>query len=169
MQERRDAYRHVSRTTIKYGQQSVQLKEIRSDGLRADRVRRETAGHLILDGVSVHPAPGGITGLIGPNGSGKTTLLLAGILTPQAGVVTLDGSPLSAFGRRDFARRVAVVEQQADTQFELRVEDVVRLGRIPHRRAWMPPSAQDEEAVRSALARTDLTDRAHRHWHTVPR
>ncbi|MFB8265840.1 MULTISPECIES: ABC transporter ATP-binding protein [unclassified Streptomyces] len=140
-----------------------------ADGLRADRVRRETGGHLILDGVSVHPAPGGVTGLIGPNGSGKTTLLrlLAGIISPQAGVVTLDGAPLSAVGRRDFARRVAVVEQQADTQVELTVEDVVRLGRVPHRRAWMPPSAQDEEAVRSALARTDLTDRAHRHWHTL--
>ncbi|MER8010501.1 transposase [Streptomyces sp. NPDC094149] len=30
LQERRDAYRHVSRTSIKYGQQSAQLKEIRS-------------------------------------------------------------------------------------------------------------------------------------------
>ncbi|MEV6697451.1 transposase [Streptomyces sp. NPDC051453] len=30
LQERRDAYRHVSKTSIKYGQQSVQLKDIRS-------------------------------------------------------------------------------------------------------------------------------------------
>ncbi|MFI5474093.1 RNA-guided endonuclease InsQ/TnpB family protein [Streptomyces cacaoi] len=30
LQERRDAYRHVSRTTVKYGMQSVQLKEIRA-------------------------------------------------------------------------------------------------------------------------------------------
>jgi putative transposase len=30
LQERRDAYRHVSRTSIKYGQQSAQLKEIRA-------------------------------------------------------------------------------------------------------------------------------------------
>ncbi|MBY8846881.1 RNA-guided endonuclease TnpB family protein [Streptomyces sp. SP2-10] len=30
LQERRDAYRHVSRTSIKYGQQSAQLKEIRT-------------------------------------------------------------------------------------------------------------------------------------------
>ncbi|MEV6701403.1 transposase [Streptomyces sp. NPDC051453] len=30
LQERRDAYRHVSKTSIKYGHQSVQLKEIRS-------------------------------------------------------------------------------------------------------------------------------------------
>ncbi|MFI8504285.1 RNA-guided endonuclease InsQ/TnpB family protein [Streptomyces sp. NPDC085524] len=30
LQERRDAYRHVSKTSIEYGQQSAQLKEIRS-------------------------------------------------------------------------------------------------------------------------------------------
>ncbi|MGW3651452.1 RNA-guided endonuclease InsQ/TnpB family protein [Streptomyces sp. NPDC000878] len=30
LQERRDAYRHASKTSVKYGQQSVQLKEIRS-------------------------------------------------------------------------------------------------------------------------------------------
>ncbi|WP_327248129.1 RNA-guided endonuclease InsQ/TnpB family protein [Streptomyces sp. NBC_01320] len=30
LQERRDAYRHASKTTVRYGQQSVQLKEIRA-------------------------------------------------------------------------------------------------------------------------------------------
>ncbi|WP_345673067.1 transposase, partial [Streptomyces phyllanthi] len=30
LQERRDAYRHASKTSVKYGQQSAQLKEIRS-------------------------------------------------------------------------------------------------------------------------------------------
>lgn len=30
LQERRDAYRHVSKTNIKYGSQSAQLKEIRA-------------------------------------------------------------------------------------------------------------------------------------------
>ncbi|MBV9022651.1 MAG: transposase, partial [Streptomycetaceae bacterium] len=30
LQERRDAYRHVSKTTVRYGQQSAQLKEIRA-------------------------------------------------------------------------------------------------------------------------------------------
>jgi putative transposase len=32
LQERRDAYRHVSKTSVTYGQQSVQLKEIRAFG-----------------------------------------------------------------------------------------------------------------------------------------
>ncbi|GHA37505.1 ABC transporter ATP-binding protein [Streptomyces tauricus] len=138
-------------------------------GLRAGRVTRTADGRVILDGVSISPAPGTTVGLLGPNGSGKSTLLrlLSGVLAPASGVVTLDGSPLAELGRRDIARRIAVVEQQADTQVELSVLDVVRLGRTPHRRAWTPPSAADEEAVRDALARTGLADRANQSWHTL--
>jgi iron complex transport system ATP-binding protein len=137
--------------------------------LRADRVGRTTDGHLILDGVTLAPEPGSVVGLLGPNGSGKSTLLrlLAGLLAPTAGVVTLDGALLSGLPRREVARRLAVVEQQADTQVELTVLDVVRLGRVPHRRAWTPATEQDEKAVRAALERTGLTDRGHQPWHTL--
>ncbi|MER5195151.1 ABC transporter ATP-binding protein [Streptomyces sp. NPDC002755] len=140
-----------------------------SEGLRADRVTRTAGGTLILDGVSLTPRPGAVTGLLGPNGSGKSTLLrlLAGVLAPDSGVVTLDDRPLARVGRRAVARRVAVVEQQADTQLALSVLDVVRLGRVPHRRGWASASAADEEAVRSALARTGLADKAHRPWHSL--
>jgi iron complex transport system ATP-binding protein len=137
--------------------------------LNAERVSRTAGGRLILDGVDLSPRTGAMTGLLGPNGSGKSTLLrlLAGVLAPTSGLVTLDGRPLDRVGRKDVARRVAVVEQQTDTQVELTVRDVVRLGRIPHRRAWTPASAADEDAVTDALDRTGLTDRAGRLWHTL--
>ncbi len=140
-----------------------------SPGLRAERVSRTADGTLILDGVSVAPRPGTVTGLLGPNGSGKSTLLrlLAGVLAPASGVVTLDDRPLDRVGRRAVAQRIAVVAQQADTQVELTVQNVVRLGRVPHRRAWSAASRVDEEAVRTALARTGLGDKAHRSWHTL--
>ncbi|MEU0134652.1 ABC transporter ATP-binding protein [Streptomyces sp. NPDC006296] len=139
------------------------------DGLRAERVSREAGGRLLLDGVSIAPPPGATVGLLGPNGSGKTTLLrvMAGVLTPGTGVVTLDGRTLAETGRRAVARRVAVVDQHAVTQVNLSVLDVVRLGRIPHRRAWSASGPEDEEAVREALARTGLTGRAAQSWHTL--
>jgi iron complex transport system ATP-binding protein len=137
--------------------------------LAADRVSRTLDGRLIVDGVSLTPRPGSVTGVLGPNGSGKSTLLrlLSGVLAPASGIVTLDGRPLGDWGRRAVARRVAVVEQHSDTLVELTVLDVVRLGRIPHRRAWTPATAADEEAVRSALERTGLTSRADQPWHTL--
>ncbi|MFE1578764.1 ABC transporter ATP-binding protein [Streptomyces fradiae] len=137
--------------------------------LAAAGVTRTADGRLILDGVGITPPPGAMTGLLGPNGSGKSTLLrvLSGVLAPASGVVTLDGAPLGELRRRDVARRVAVVEQQADTLVELTVTDVVRLGRTPHRRAWTPLTAADERAVRDALERTGLAGHADRAWHTL--
>ncbi|MEU1016593.1 ABC transporter ATP-binding protein [Streptomyces sp. NPDC005898] len=122
-----------------------------------------------MDGVSLAPPPGATVGLLGPNGSGKSTLLrlLAGVLAPAAGVVTLDGRPLADTPRRAVARRIAVVEQHASTQVELTVRDVVRLGRVPHRRAWSAPTPEDERAVREALEHTGLTERAAQSWHTL--
>ncbi|PXY22791.1 ABC transporter ATP-binding protein [Prauserella muralis] len=138
-------------------------------GLSADRVSRTLGGRLVLDGVSLTPERGATVGLLGPNGSGKSTLLrlLAGLLEPTSGIVTLDGRSLGDLGRRVLARRVAVVEQQTDTQLPLTVLDAVRLGRIPHRGALQPVSAEDHAAVRAALDHTGLADKADRRWQTL--
>ncbi|TCP50018.1 iron complex transport system ATP-binding protein [Tamaricihabitans halophyticus] len=138
-------------------------------GLSADRVSRTAGGRLILDTVSVTPAAGSTVGVLGPNGSGKSTLLrlLAGVLAPTSGLVTLDDQPLPEWGRRRLAKRVAVVQQQADTQVELSVRDVVSLGRIPHRGPWSPISAEDHAVVAAALVDTGLADKADRAWQTL--
>jgi ABC-2 type transport system ATP-binding protein len=51
---------------------------------------------IALDNVNLSLPAGKIIGLLGPNGSGKTTLIkiLAGLLTPTAGSVTVDGLPV---------------------------------------------------------------------------
>ncbi|CAM5556997.1 ABC transporter ATP-binding protein OS=Streptomyces gougerotii OX=53448 GN=GCM10010227_07350 PE=4 SV=1 [Streptomyces diastaticus subsp. diastaticus] len=137
--------------------------------LRAERVSRSAGGRLILDGVTLQARAASTVGLIGPNGSGKSTLLrlLAGLLAPSAGTVTVDGSTPAELGRRETARRLAVVGQHAATDTDLTVRDVVGLGRVPHRRAWAAPGPADREAVRAALERTGLTPLAGRLWHTL--
>lgn len=49
--------------------------------------------HIALDGINLQLPKGHIVGLLGPNGSGKTTFLklCAGILTPNAGTIEIDG------------------------------------------------------------------------------
>ena len=47
----------------------------------------------VLNGIDLTVSRGRIVGLLGPNGSGKTTLLklIAGLLTPTAGEILVDG------------------------------------------------------------------------------
>lgn len=132
-------------------------------------VRWSRGGALVVDGVSLHPEPGTTVGLLGPNGSGKSSLLrlLQGAARPDAGEVLLDDRTLSSWRRRDIARTVAVVTQHAETDADIVVRDVVRLGRTPHRPVWGGSTAGDEQAVDAALARVGLTDKADRLWHTL--
>jgi iron complex transport system ATP-binding protein len=72
--------------------------------------------------------------LVGPNGAGKTTLfrVASRVLRPSSGSVSLLGRPLDAFSRRELARVLAVVPQDASIAFPFRVGEVVLMGRSPH-------------------------------------
>ena len=137
--------------------------------LEARDVVWQRGGALVVDGVTLRPTPGTTIGLLGPNGSGKSSLLrlLNGAAKPSSGVVTLDGAELGSLSRRDVARAVAVVSQHAHTDTDIRVRDVVRLGRIPHRGFLGAATPHDEVAVAAALQHTGLTDKADRLWHTL--
>ncbi|MGA9871531.1 MAG: ABC transporter ATP-binding protein [Rhodococcus sp. (in: high G+C Gram-positive bacteria)] len=137
--------------------------------LSTDTVRWNRGGSLVVDGVTLDPRPGDMVGLLGPNGSGKSSLLhlLCGGVEPTSGVVSLDGENLTSLRRRDIARAVAVVSQHADTDIDITVRDVVRLGRIPHRGTFGGDPAADAAAVEGALTHTGLADKADRKWHML--
>lgn len=117
-------------------------------------VRRDR--RALLDDVSIDLAPGRVTAVIGPNGAGKSTLLraLSGELRPDSGDIRFAGQPLSAWPVAELARRRAVLPQESDLRFPFRVEEVVRLGRVPHPGAGETP--HDRALAREALARVDL-------------
>ncbi|HRQ36051.1 MAG TPA: ATP-binding cassette domain-containing protein, partial [Chiayiivirga sp.] len=77
-------------------------------------------GKVVLQDINLEIRRGATVGVIGESGSGKTTLAraIAGLVTPSAGQVLLDGQALSPTleGRtRDQFRRVQYVFQNADT------------------------------------------------------
>ncbi|MBF4561904.1 ABC transporter ATP-binding protein [Microbacterium sp. VKM Ac-2870] len=137
--------------------------------LSADRVSWRRGGRLVVDGVSLHPATGSTVGLLGPNGSGKSSLLrlLHGVARPDAGVVRLDDADITSLRPRAVARAVATVSQHADTDVELTVRDVVRLGRTPYRSLWGGDTTADDRAVDAALAHVQLTPKADQDWHAL--
>lgn len=107
-----------------------------------------------LDRVSLTVNPGEILALVGQNGAGKSTLLkaLSGDLAPDSGSVSLLEQPLSKWPGPDRARLLAVLPQQHSLNFEFRVEDVVGLGRYPHRTG----RRHDDRIVQEAMALCDL-------------
>lgn len=102
--------------------------------------------------------------VIGPNGSGKSTLLklLSGILTPEAGRVTVEGAPLASLGRRAVSRRMALVSQEGSGQFPFTVGDVVLMGRAPYLSGFQMERAGDHEKARVAMETTDIAGLADR-------
>ncbi|UKJ64418.1 ATP-binding cassette domain-containing protein [Cellulosimicrobium cellulans] len=143
-------------------------------GLDAARVSWSVDGRLILDGVDCTAPAGAVSGLLGPNGSGKSTLLrvLAGVRAPSTGSdgaahARFDGTDLLTMPRRQRARVLALVEQDATTDLPLPVLDAVLLGRIPHRSLLAGDSAHDREVATAALARAGMSAFAEREVATL--
>lgn len=69
-----------------------------SGGLQVLNLRKSYKKRLVLRDVSLHLNRGEVVALLGPNGSGKTTCFytIAGLVTPEAGQVVLDGRDVTA-------------------------------------------------------------------------
>jgi iron complex transport system ATP-binding protein len=115
----------------------------------------------VLDGVTLSVERGEFVGLVGPNGAGKTTLLHAinGVREPDTGTVRVDGDAQSDCSTRAWSRRLATVPQDTSVSFSFRVEDVVEMGRTPHRRRTQFGGTEtDRRRIEDALDLTETTE-----------
>lgn len=115
---------------------------------------------VVLDNVDARFAAGRLTAVIGPNGAGKSTLLevAAGLLAPDAGVVTLGGAALPSLSRRKLAARRAYLPQNPRVDWAISVERVVALGLSAYLPAFGGMPAGWQPRIDAALARYDLAD-----------
>ncbi len=112
----------------------------------------------VIEDLSLEVNAGDFFIVIGPNGSGKTTLLrlVLGSLKPAGGTVDIFDRPAARIGRRDLARRVALVPQAAAVAFPFSVRQIVAMGRAPHLGLLGFEGSTDREAVDRALATVRL-------------
>jgi ribose transport system ATP-binding protein len=100
--------------------------------LEVTGVRKQFPGVLALDGVSLTLASGEVLAVVGENGAGKSTLMkiVAGVYTPDAGEVKLDGVPICFPGPAEaIAAGVSLIHQELNLAENLTVTDNLFLGR----------------------------------------
>ncbi len=95
-----------------------------------------------------------LVAILGPNASGKSTLLrlLAGMIKPLSGRVEVDGCEATELDLRTRAQRIALVQQESELLFPLRVWEYVLQGRYPYGRRLRFESEEDCLLAGNALA-----------------
>ncbi|MBB4859721.1 iron complex transport system ATP-binding protein [Novosphingobium chloroacetimidivorans] len=114
-----------------------------------------------LEAVTAKLNRGGIKAICGPNGAGKSTLLsvLAGLLAPDAGCVRLGAAQVDRLPAAERARQLGYLPQAPEIAWDVSVETLVSLGRLPWRGA---PASEAQGAIDAAIAAMDLERFRHR-------
>ncbi len=119
--------------------------------------------------ISLSVCEGEFVGLIGPNGSGKSTVLknIYRGLIPDGGSIMLDGENLLTMPYRKSALKMAVVGQENELPFDFLVEEIVAMGRSPHKKLFDIDNAADKAMVQHALEHLGMKDMAKRNYQNL--
>jgi ABC-type sugar transport system ATPase subunit len=139
----------------------VTAETVQVDGLAAEPpplvsmqgIRKAFPGVLALDDVDLELRAGEIHALAGENGSGKSTLakILYGAHQPDAGVVVVDGEPVSfSSPRHAIEHGIVAISQELTLAPTLTVAENILMGRLP-RRGGLIDWPKARSAARAAL------------------
>lgn len=116
-------------------------------------------GKYILKNININIKQNCITGILGPNGSGKTTLLRHMIKElPSKNNIFIDEENIEKIPRKDFAKKISFVEQTFTGIEEITIEDIVKMGRYPYKRAFFDYSTKDKNIVDEVLSLFQLEE-----------
>ncbi len=91
--------------------------------------------------------------LIGPNGSGKTTLIrtISTMQKPLAGQVQILGQNPEHFNRKERSRMISLVVTDQQVPGNMKVYELVSLGRYPHTGWFARFTSSDRERIKRAM------------------
>jgi polar amino acid transport system ATP-binding protein len=131
--------------------------------LKLDTLTKSFGAHRVLDAITADFGELRSLVLIGPSGGGKSTLLrvVAGLETPDAGTVTLDGAAIDFAEKplREHRRQLGVVFQAFNLFPHLTALENLTLP-LEKVHGFTPAAARD--LARQSLARFGLADHAHK-------
>ncbi|MEH6940827.1 ABC transporter ATP-binding protein [Bacillus sp. JJ722] len=113
----------------------------------------------ILDDFRIDVEKGEIVSIIGPNGSGKSTALkaMSRLIPVERGKVFLDGKDLQSLSSKSISQMMSVLFQSNEPPSDITVEDLVKYGRVPHKKWYERTNDEDVNIVEWAIEKTGLT------------
>ncbi|MEP0357670.1 MAG: ABC transporter ATP-binding protein [Paraglaciecola sp.] len=129
--------------------------------LIAKQINYEVGAKSILSDISLSVEQGEVLGVLGPNGAGKTSLLkiLSGQLS-CLGEIHWQHKALQEYGDMERAQQIAVVNQINEYVFSLNLEQIVRMGLLPHSSLISKGRPEDKQRIHEAMNKVGLADRA---------
>lgn len=119
---------------------------------------------VVAEGIQFSISEGELIGLVGTNGIGKSTLLrtLAGMQPTLEGIISLKGITLKKYSAYQLANYLSVVLTEALVSNNLRVIELVSLGRQPYTNWIGKLSQEDKQIITSALEATETVTLANK-------
>jgi len=113
---------------------------------------------IVINRISFSVKRGKVIGILGPNGSGKTTLLRAigGFLPHIEGSIFYNGKDIFSITVKERAKEIAFIPQFVSVPFNFNVEEIVLMGRYPHKSRFEALNNEDRTALENALRYTEL-------------
>ncbi|MFV0518140.1 MAG: ABC transporter ATP-binding protein [Aminipila sp.] len=123
----------------------------------------------IVKNISLNVQNGEVVGILGPNGCGKSTLLksIYKVLKPSEGTVFLEKENVIDAKPKSIAKKMAVVGQFNELSFDFSVQEVVMLGRAPHKSLMEADKEEDFQLVENALRIVNLLEYKDRSYSTL--
>ncbi|MDU0355959.1 ABC transporter ATP-binding protein [Paraglaciecola aquimarina] len=123
---------------------------------------------FILKNINLEVNSGQVMGVLGPNGAGKTSLLkmLSG-QTDSQGCVSWQNKQLNTYAPQELAQQIAVVNQLNESVFSLNLQQIVRMGLLPHKSLLSRQTARDDQHIADAIARVGLAEKTYQTFNSL--
>jgi iron complex transport system ATP-binding protein len=101
---------------------------------------------------------GELIAVIGQNGIGKSTLLrtITGLQDNLGGTVNINGKTIKSYSRIDFARNIGYISTEPVRVANMKVFDLVALGRYPHTDWLGKLKSEDQKIIMNAIEKVGM-------------
>lgn len=142
---------------------SLSLKDL-SIGYTHNRQTR-----LVMGKINASLQQGELVALIGANGAGKSTLLrtIAAYQRPLDGTITYPDGTINPHSPAELSTRLAVVLTSTEKALNIKIREIVALGRMPYTNIFGKLRSNDNMAIEQAMRMVGVEHLAERHMNTL--